>query len=81
MIENEYGINTNPDSLGNPQAKSIIDIIHQLLVNIVRKYNLHHEANVDDADPWMKVLAADSFAVRSTYHRTKGKSLGQLVFV
>ena len=28
----------------------------------------------------MRILAAETFAVRSTYHRTKGKILGQLVF-
>ena len=35
---------------------------------------------VDDADPWMKILAAAAFAVRSTYHCVRGKIPGELVF-
>ena len=79
MIEREYGINPKPDSSGNPQVNTTIEIIHQVLGNLVQTYNLH-DTYVDNADPWMEILAADSFVVRSTYHRTKIKSLVQLVF-
>ena len=79
MIENEYGIKTKPASPGKPQANSTVEIIHQVLGNLVHTYNLQ-ETYVDDADPWMGILAAVAFAIRSTYHRTKGKIPGQLVF-
>ena len=79
MIENEYGIKTKPASPGNLQANSTIDILHQELGNLIRTYNLH-EIYVDDADPFMGILEAASFVERSTYHRTKEKTPGQLVF-
>ena len=79
MIAQEYGIKIKPASSGNLQAKSTIEIIHQVLGNIVRTYNLQ-EIYVDDADSWMGILAAAAFAVRSTYHRTKQTNSGQLVF-
>ena len=41
-------------------------------------YNLQ-ETYVDDADPWMGILAAEAFVVQSMYHSTKNIT-GQLVF-
>ena len=68
-------INTKPDSPVNPQANEIIERIHQVIGNLAHIYNLQ-ETYVDDADPWMGILAASSFAVRSTYHKTKYKITG-----
>ena len=79
LIEKKYAINTNLDSSGNPHSNSTIERIHQVLGNLVQTYNLH-ETSVDDANPCMVILAADAFMVRCTYHRTKGKFLGQQVF-
>ena len=45
----------------------------------MHRHNLQ-ETYVDNTDPWMGILAAAAFVVRSTYHHVKGKSLGQLVF-
>ena len=42
-------------------------------------YNLQ-ETYVDDSDPCMGILEESVFTVRSTYHMTKDKSTGQLVF-
>ena len=66
-------------SLRNPQANATIERLRQVLGNRVRTYNLQ-ETYVDDADPFMGILAAAAFAVCSTYHQTKEKSPGQLVF-
>ena len=33
---------------------------------------------VDVAEPWIGILAAEAFSVRSTYHLTKQKNPGQL---
>ena len=79
MIENEYGIKTKPVSPGNLQANAIVEIIHQVIGSLVRTYNLQ-ETYVDDAHPWLGILAAEAFAVRSTYHTTKGKIPGHIVF-
>ena len=79
LMEQEYGINTKPASPGNPQANATMERVHQVLGNIVRTYNIQ-ETHVDEAYPWMGILAASGFVVRSMYHRTKQKILGQLVF-
>ena len=52
-------------SPGNPKADVIVEIINQLLGNLVRTYNLQ-ETYVDDDDPWIGILAAAAFVVRST---------------
>ena len=62
LIENEYVIKTKPYSPGNPQANTIIERIHQVLGSLVRTYNLQ-EIYVYDSDPWMGILAPESFAV------------------
>ena len=79
LIEQEYDIKTKPDLPRNPQEGATIERIYQVLGNILRTYNLQ-EAYVDDSDPWMGILAAADFVVKSTYHRTKQKSPGQFVF-
>ena len=68
-----------PSSSGNLLADATMEIIHKVLCNIVCSYDLQ-ETYVDDADPCMGILAASYFAVQSTYHRTKQKSPGELVF-
>ena len=80
LIEKEYIIKTKSYSSGNPQANATIDRIHQVAGNRVHTYRLH-EPYVDDADPWMGILAEYHFVIRSMYHRTKGKCPGRLVFV
>ena len=39
-----------------------------------------HDTYVDNADPWMGILAALAFAVRSMNHQTNQKRPSQLVF-
>ena len=79
MIEQEYGIKTKPDSSGNSQANATIDRIHHFLGNLVRTYYIQ-ETYVDDADPWMVILASAYFVVRSMNYRTEQQSPGKLVF-
>ena len=63
LIKNEYGIKTNPYSHGKPQSNTIIERINQVLGKLVHTYN-PQETYVDDADPWMGILAAEYFTVR-----------------
>ena len=79
MVEQEYGIQKKHASSENPQAKATIEKIHQVLGNLVHSYHLQ-ETYTDYADPWMGILASEAFVVKRTYHRTKGKSLVQLLF-
>ena len=50
-----------------PQVGAIVERIHQVLGNLLRTYKLQ-ETYADEADPWMGILAASAFALRSTYH-------------
>ena len=74
-----YRIKNKPACYGNAQVNSTIEIIHRVLGKLAQIYNLH-ETHVDDADPWMVILAADAFAVHYAYHQTKSKIPGQIVF-
>ena len=60
LIENEYGIKTKPYSPRNPHVNTIIYIVHKLLGNLVKKYNIH-EIYVEDSEPRMAILSADAF--------------------
>ena len=42
-------------------------------------YNLQ-KTYIDDAYPWMGILAEATFVLCSTYHRVKGKVPGHMVF-
>ena len=79
LIKLQYGIKAKPYSSRNRHSNIIIEIIHQVLGNLVRAYNLHKNYIYDNY-PWMRVLEASSFSVQSTYHRIKDKSQGQIVF-
>ena len=61
-------------------SEKAIERIHKTITNLVQTYNLH-ETYVDEDEPCIGILSATAFVVRSTYHRNKGKSPGQLVFV
>ena len=79
LIEQEYGIKTKPASSKNPQASATTEIIPQVIGNRVCSYDMQ-KTYVDDADPWMGILATAAFVVQSTYHWTGQKNTGQLVF-
>ena len=70
MIEEEYCIKSKPNSSGNPQEKSSIDIIHQVLVNLVHTYTVQ-ETYADDDNPWMVILSAEKISLQSTYNIIK----------
>ena len=78
LIDNEYGMKTKHESPGSPQANTIVKK-HQVLGNLLCTYNQQGKY-VDEADPWMGILAAAAFVVLFTYHKIKGKSPGQIVF-
>ena len=69
LIKNEYGIKTKQTTVKNPQANSVLERIHQVLLNMLRTFELE-DRNLDKDDPWTGILSAIAFAVRSTYHTT-----------
>ena len=79
LIEEEYGINTKHSYLGNPQANTIVERIHQVQGNLALMYTIQ-ENFVDDDDPWMGILAGAAFVVQSIYHHVNGKIPVQSLF-
>ena len=79
LIKNEYGIKTKQTTVKNPQANSVLERIHQVLLNMLRTFELE-DRELDKDDPWTGILSAVAFAVRSTYHTTTQATPGQLVF-
>ena len=79
MILQDYGIRGKSITVRNPQTNAIVEQIHQVIGNIIRTFDLE-EHYLNEEDPWMGILAATAFAVRSTYHTTLKKTPGQLVF-
>ena len=62
LIENKYGIKTNPSYPTNTQENAIIYRINQVLGNLLRILNLQ-EKYVADAEPWMGILAEAAFTL------------------
>ena len=65
--------------MANPQANSILERIHQVIVNLVRMFDLQNNY-LDEDDPWSGILEATDFAVQSTYYTNPQSIPGQLVF-
>jgi hypothetical protein len=79
MMSEDYGIKKKPITVRNPQANAIIERVHQTLGNILRTFELQN-FYLDENDPWIGILSATAFAIRSTYHTTLKATPGQLVF-
>ena len=58
---------------------SILEIIHQVIANLVRMFDLQ-DNYLDKYDPLSGILAATDFVVHSTYHNTLKDVPGHLVF-
>ena len=58
---------------------SILNIIHQIIANLVRTFELQNNY-LDEDDPWSGILAATDFSVRNTYHTALQAMPGKLVF-
>ena len=57
----------------------ILEWIHQVPVNLVHTNNIK-ETYVNKDDPWLNILSAAAFTVRSTANRLKVYSTVQLIF-
>ena len=79
MLINDYGIKRKPITVRNPHTNAIVERIHQVIANMIRKFELKTNY-LDQDDPWKGILSATAFAVRSTYHTTLKKTPRQLVF-
>ena len=59
---------------------AIVECVHQMLVNLIKSFELQDNLYLDLDDPWLGILAAASFAMHSTYHTTLCTMSGQLIF-
>ena len=59
---------------------AVLERIHQVIGNLVRTFNISTQTYVDKNDPYMGILAAAEFVIRSTNNRQKYYSPGQLIF-
>ena len=79
IIETYYEIKYKCATTANPQANSILEIIHQVIVNLVCTFDLKNGYLYKD-DPWSGILAATGFVVQITYHTTLQATTGHLFF-
>ena len=61
-------------------SNAVLERIHQVLVNLVRTFNISTQTYVDEYDPWTGILSAAAFSVCLTTKRQKYYSLGQWIF-
>ena len=52
-------------------SNAVLACIHQVLVNLVRTFNIS-QTYADKDKPWMGILAASGFEICSTTNRKKG---------
>ena len=57
----------------------ILEQIHQALGNLVRTFNIK-DTYVDKDNPWLVILSAEEFTIRSIWNRLKCYSPKKLVF-
>ena len=65
LIKNEYVIKAKCVVTENPQENSILEIIHQVVLNLVYTFDLQKKC-LDKDDPLAVILAANGFEVQST---------------
>ena len=79
LIKQWYGIEAKCANTPNPQTKSILERIHQVVANLVHVFDLQNN-HLDKDEPRSDILAATDFAVRTMYHNTLQDTPGQMVF-
>eukprot|EP00957_Ditylum_brightwellii_P177255 13503192-Ditylum_brightwellii.AAC.1 len=79
MILKDYGVKKRPSTVRNHQANSIIERIHQTILNMIRSFELH-STDIDEKDPWKGILSAVRFATKAAVHTIMQATPMQLVF-
>ena len=65
----------------NPQSNAILERIHQVLEDYLTTFELDNlDINKEEEGPFEKYLSMVSYAIRCAFHKTHGRSPGQLVF-
>ena len=75
----EYRITAKPSTSVNPTSNAVLERIHQVLGKLVQNFEITQTYS-DEDDPWLGILDAAVFVIRSTTNRLNGYSPGQLAF-
>ena len=79
LIEKEYQLKAKPSSVRNPRANAIIERVHGVVGDMIRTTDTD-SIDEKDKDPFIGVVSAVCWAIRSTFHTTLQATPGQLVF-
>jgi len=80
-LRDEYGIELRLITTANPQANAVVERIHQVIGNMLRSLDLETcYLMPPPSDPFEGIIAAISFAIRSTWSTTMRATPGQLIF-
>ena len=79
LIEIKYRITAKRTTLGIPTSNVTLEQTQQVLVNLLRNFNIN-QTYVEEDYPWSGILDAAEFSIRPTTNRLKCYILGQLLF-
>ena len=80
-LKEEYGIELTFITTANPQANAVVERIHQVIGNMLRSFDMETCYLMPPPfDPFEGIIAAISFAIRSTWSTTMRATPGQLIF-
>ena len=79
MMANDYRIPCNSISTTNPQFNTIVERVHQTMVNIICTFIIQ-EMDLDNESPWEGIFSCTMFTIWSMVHTTMQCTPSQLVF-
>eukprot|EP00957_Ditylum_brightwellii_P122579 9347887-Ditylum_brightwellii.AAC.1 len=79
LVQDEYGIKYKPITTRHPQANSIVERAHQTIGNLLRTFK-PGSAELDPEEPWIGILSAVMFALRSMIYTPHKATPLQLIF-
>ena len=65
MISRDYGVKKKTIMTRNPQANAIVERVHQTIGNVIRTMEVYDQ-DLDQEEPFKRVILATCFAIRST---------------
>ena len=79
MMANDYRILCYSISIGNLQATTIVERVHQSIGNTICTFKIQ-QMNLDNENLWEGALSSTIFAIWSIVHTTAQHTSSQLVF-
>ena len=79
MMADDYKSLCNSISIRYPQAKTIVESLHQTIGNIIQHFKLQN-MGWDNEKPWEEILSSTMFTIWSIMHSTTQYTPSQLVF-